>query len=220
MTRGSRYRSRLIAGLALGCAGLLLAMSPSRAQTVVIQNDSIINFGSAVIQAGFVTDERAAAWLTSTCNGDLVAVRILWLSATGNAQPTFGHSISISQPGSFPGLGTELRHLVAPLMTDGVFNEFALVPGIPLSSGETVVVDFRFEEAPPATGPSVVTDADGCQSGKNGIFAIPPGIWFDACLLGVSGDFAIRGVVDCGDSTIFEDGFESGDTSVWTSTFP
>jgi hypothetical protein len=70
-------------------------------------------------------------------------------------------------------------------------------------------------------GPSVVTDNDGCQAGKNGIFAIPGG-WFSSCVLGVSGDFVIRAVVDCEAEvdSIFSDGFESGNTSAWSSAEP
>ena len=220
MTRRTRPRSATIATLAFGCAAMLLPVSPSGAETVILQNDSVVDFGQAVVQAGFVTDERAAAWLTSTCDGDLVAVQVLWLSLTGTGQLAIGHSISVSEAGTFPNLGTELVHLSAPLMTDGVFNEFAIVPGVPLSAGETVVVDFRFDESPPVIGPSVVTDANGCQAGKNGIYAIPPGFWFDSCLLGVSGDFAIRAVVNCPDGNIFADGYESGNTSAWSDTVP
>jgi hypothetical protein len=39
--------------------------------------------------------------------------------------------------------------------------------------------------------------------------------------LGVSGDFVIRAVVECqAVDSIFSDGFESGDTSAWTTAEP
>lgn len=221
MFRESETQPTPLLAVVASSAALLACSWPLLAGTIILQNDSITDFGAAVIQVGFITDERAAAWLTAACDGDLVAVQVLWLSATGTAPPAIGHSISISEAGAFPAPGTELEHLSAPLMTDGVFNEFSLVPAIPLTTGQTIVVDFRFDEAPPVIGPSVVTDADGCQSGKNAIYArFPLEGWFDACLLGVSGDFAIRGVLDCGESSIFIDGFESGTTTAWSDTVP
>jgi hypothetical protein len=39
-------------------------------------------------------------------------------------------------------------------------------------------------------------------------------------VLGVTGDFAIRAVVDCSSSLVFVDGFESGDTSAWSAVVP
>jgi hypothetical protein len=188
---------------------------------VVVQNDSIVDFSQAIIQAGFATSERASAWLTPSCSGEITAVRILWLSLSGGAGQTLGDSITISEAGAFPNPGAQLLQLSGPQMTDGAFNEFTIAPPIPVTAGQAFVVDFRFLQAPPVTGPSVVNDADGCQEGFNGIFAIPPSVWFSSCLLGVSGDFAIRAVVSCGASnTIFSDGFESGDTLAWSDVIP
>jgi len=198
--------------------GWYLGASPGL-EAEVLKNDSIVDFSQVVIQAGFVANERAAAWLTSTCDGNLTAVQILWMSVTGGSGQTLGDSITISEAGTFPNPGSQLAQLVGPALNDGFFNEFPVVPEIPITIGETVVVDFRFFEAPPSSGPSVVTDKDGCQASKNGIFAIPPSLWLDSCILGVGGDFAIRAVVQC-TGVIFEDGFESGDTAAWSSQIP
>ena len=188
-------------------------------EAVVLKNDSVVDFSQAAIQAGFAANERAAAWLTSICDGNLTAVQVLWLSTTGGSGQSLGDSITISEAGAFPNPGAQLAKLDAPALNDGFFNEYPVVPPVPITTGETVVVDFKFFEAPFLTGPSVVTDTDGCQDSSNGIFAIPPDLWFDACLLGVGGDFAIRAVVDCPE-IIFEDGFESGDASGWSSQIP
>lgn len=201
-----------------GCLALSLAAGTAGAQTV-IQNDSVVDFGNVGIQVGFVADERAASWLTATCDGNLVAVRVLWLSFGGGQPDVLGQAIEIWEPGTPPVPGTRLVELPGPVMTDGFFNEFTLPSSIPMTTGDTLVVSFQFLSDPNALGPSVVTDVDGCQSSRNGIFAIPPSGWFDACALGVSGDFAIRGVLDCV-LPIFEDGFESGDTTGWTETVP
>jgi hypothetical protein len=196
-----------------------LQPAPAQAVLVVVQNDSVIDFGSVAIQAGFVAGERGAAWLTPPCDGDLVAVRVLWLDLFNSGTQTLGEAISISDAGAFPVPGSLLLELKGPVMTEGFFNEFALPSQIPVFEDLPFVVDFRFFSNPPALGPSLVSDIDGCQGVSNGIFAIPPSAWFDACALGLSGDLAIRAVVSC-PVEIFNDGFESGDTSAWSTTEP
>ena len=119
---------------------------------------------------------------------------------------------------SFPAPGGVLVALPGPVLTDGFFNQYTLPAGIPVTNGQVVVVGFQFLANPPALGPSLVTDTDGCQALKNGIFAIPPSSWFDACLLGVSGDLALRAVVNCVGGPIFSDGFETGDTAAWSAS--
>lgn len=211
------------------CSGALCALfglalfsvspSPLTAGLVEVQNDSVVDFGLVTIQAGFVAGERGAAWLTPGCDGEIVAVRVLWLDAVGSGSQALGQAITISEAGVFPTPGAMLAELVGPVMTEGFLNEFTIVPPIPFGSGDTFVVDFEFFSDPPPTGPSLVTDIDGCQVPKNSIFAIPPSSWLDLCALGVSGDLAIRALVTC-DNLIFEDDFESGDTGGWSSTVP
>jgi hypothetical protein len=210
---------------------LLVFSAPALlAQEQTVQNDSVTDFSQVAIQVGFVQDERAAAWLTSPCNGDIVAVQIFWASFLGGAPTTIGHSITISEAATFPTPGVPLELLPAPLLTDGFLNEYrfldknSTVPlEVPVAQGQTFVVSFQFEDTPPPLGPSVTTDTNGCQAGRNGIFAIPPSQWFSACALGVSGDFVIRAVVSCDvvdQMPIFLDGFESGDTTAWTAAVP
>lgn len=216
-------RTALPAGKSFALASLLVLSTvsarPLAGQQIVLQNDSVADFSQTAIQAGFVAGERAAAWLTSTCTGNVSSVRILWLSLTGGGGDTLGESISISRAGTYPAPGSLVVELFGPVLTDGFLNEIA-VPPVAVATGETIVVDFRFLNNPPAIGPSIVTDVDGCQTGANGLFAIPPSIWFDACLLGVSGDFVIRAVVDCDSAAVFSDGFESGDTTAWSEVVP
>lgn len=211
---------------------LLLALVstalPSGAAEMTVKNDSVTDFSQVAVQAGFAASEQAAAWLTSPCNGNIVAVQVFWRSLLGGAPAAFGDSIRIYQAGTFPVPGTQLEVLVAPLLNDGFLNEYRFLDEnntiplmVPVMENQVFVVSFRFDSAPPLTGPSVVTDIDGCQAGKNGLFAIPPSSWFSACSLGVSGDFVLRAVVDCSvNPLIFEDAFESGDTSAWTVTVP
>lgn len=217
MRRGSQ---RLARWAGLGVALVLMAGAAS-AQPVVVKNDSVTDFSQAAIQAGFAAGEIVAVWLTSPCDGEITHVRIVWLSLFGGAGNTLGEWIRIFAPGTFPVPGTLLVDLPGPLLTDGFENEFTLPTPRAVTMNEVFAVGFKFLDAPPAFGPSVVTDTDGCQAGKNGIFAIPPNVWFSACALGVSGDFAIRAVVDCGAAgPFFADDFESGDLSEWPTVVP
>lgn len=197
-----RCLRRLGRSLPLATTLVLARLSP--AAEVVVRNDSLEDGGTAAIQAGFVANERAAAWLTSPCNGRIVAVQVLWLSLTGNRPPQIHDSIRIHADGTFPVPGPVLAQLEAPLMVDGFLNEFRYLDedntipiDVPVAAGQRFVVVFQFATNAGAIGPSVCTDVDGCQPFRNGIFAIPPSQWFGACGLGVSGDFVIRAVVDC-----------------------
>ncbi|MEE8171141.1 MAG: hypothetical protein V3T70_11405 [Phycisphaerae bacterium] len=181
-----------------------LASGTARAEEVTVQNDSLMGGDDGAIQAGFVAGESAAVWLTSPCDGSIVAVQVFWRSLAGGAAQSLEDSISIFDGGSFPTPGTLLEFLGGPVMTDGVINEFRFLDdnqtipiNVPVTNGQVFVLSFKFETSPsPFNGPSVVTDTNGCQSGKNGIFAIPGG-WLNSCALGISGDFVIRAVVDC-----------------------
>lgn len=185
---------------------LLIFAVGLRAQTmeVTVQNDSIMATSQGSVQAGFVVNESAAAWLDSPCDGTIVAVQVLWRSAAGGGPMTIEDSIEIFDAGTFPVPGVSLETIQAPVMTDGVFNEFRFLDDqmviplqVPVTDGQRFVVSFTFDNTPGPNGASVVTDVDGCQTGRNGIFAIPPGLWFSSCDLGVTGDFAIRAVVEC-----------------------
>lgn len=186
------------------CAVFLWTANISFAQETVVKNDSVANGSTATIQAGFDEGETAAAWLTSPCAGRIVAVQIFWRSLSGGSPPTLEDNITIYSQGTFPVPGTILAFLEGPVMTDGFLNEWRYldelntVPiDVPISQGQVFVVALKFGSNPaPLNGPSVVTDSNGCQAGKNAINAIGLG-WVSACALGVSGDFMIRAVVNC-----------------------
>lgn len=181
------------------------------AAEVTVQNDSLAPGGTGTIQAGFGEGERAAAWLTSPCNGNIVAVQVFWRSFFGGEPQMLGDVIEIYGNGTFPTPGPLLGNngnpltpaqLFGPVMTDGVLNEFrfldeqmAIPLSVPVVAGQRFVVSFQFFDPVGTFGPSVVTDT-GCQPQRNSIFAIPGG-WLNSCALGVSGDFVIRAVIDC-----------------------
>lgn len=194
-----RRSSRRVAAFLMVAA--IAPMLP--AAEVVVQNDSLVGGNQGVIQAGFDPGESGAAWLTSPCDGNIVAAQIFWRSTTATEPQSLEDSIKIHDAGFFPTPGTLLADIVGPVMTDGVFNEFRFLDEnmtvplmVPVTNGQTFVVSFRFFEDPnETTGPSLVNDTDGCQGGKNAIDAIGLG-WINACLF-IGGDWIIRAVVDC-----------------------
>ena len=173
------------------------------AAEVTVQNDSLTAGATGNVQVGFVAGESAAAWLTSPCDGNIVAVQVFWRSLLGGEPQSLEDSITIFDDGAFPVPGGQLAQILGPVVTDGVFNEYRYLDEnqtiplfVPVTNMQTFAVSFKFLNTPPPLGPSIVTDVDGCQSGKNGIFAVPGG-WLNACLLGVTGDFVIRAIIDC-----------------------
>lgn len=187
---------------------------PVVAEEIVVQNDRLADGGTAAICPCFVSGEEAAVWLTSPCDGNIVAVQIFWSTQFGGAKPSLEDSIEILAAGDHPIPGPLLQNgfppfqpaiLEGPLLVNGGLNEFRYfdenntVPlSIPVQTGETFVVSLRFFNANAGDlfAPSIASDANGCQPGKNAVFALPGG-WTNACALGVSGDWVIRAVVDC-----------------------
>lgn len=186
-----------------------LGAGAAMATEVTLQNDSLVNNQTAVVQAGFVGGEKGASWLTSSCDGNIVAVQVLWLSQTGSTGKTLGGSLEIYRAGTFPTPGTLAQQINGPLLTDGVINEYrylddnATIPLIvPVMDGETFVVAYAFDATPSGQGPSLVVDNDGIVAGRNAIYADlgSSNFWFSSETLGVSGDWVLRAVVDCTDA--------------------
>lgn len=187
--------------LAASCA------SAASAAEVTVKNDSLVNFSSAIIEAGFVPGEKGASWLTSPCAGNIVAVQVFWLSLSGGSGQVLGGSIDIYRAGTFPNPGALAQQINGPVLTDGVLNEYrylddnSTVPLIvPVAASETFVVAYRFDQAPPGSGPSLVVDADGIQAGRNAIYANLGGgsfAWVSSNFFSVPGDWVLRAVVNC-----------------------
>ena len=186
--------------------GILLT-GPALAAEVTVQNDALTNFATATIEAGFVAGEKGASWLTSPCAGNIVAVQIFWLSSNGASGQTLGDTIEIYRAGTFPNPGSLAQHIDGPLLTDGVLNEYRYLDDnntvpliVPVAANETFVVSYRFSESPPGTGPSLVVDNNGIQSGRNAVYAFLGGstyLWLALETFPVPGDWVIRAVVDC-----------------------
>lgn len=209
--RSLRFRNpttttiRTIALLGLGALSAL-----AQGDEITVQNDSLGNGGTAAICPCFVASEEAAVWLTSPCDGNIVAIQIFWRSLLGGAQPSLEDSIIVYNGGNFPNPGTVKDSFLGPALQDGGLNEFRYedenqtIPiSIPVSAGEEFVVSLRFFNTNNNNQllPSIASDSQGCQPGKNAV-KVNGAVWLNACALGVSGDWIIRAVIDCGGEPI------------------
>ncbi len=186
---------------------VLSLASGASANEVTVQNDSLVNYSTGTIQAGFVVGEKAAAWLTSPCEGNIVAAQVFWRSFAGTSPQIVQDSVEIFRSGSFPVPGDLAQTIGGPVLTDGVINEYRYLDenntiplSVPVEQDEKFVLALTFAEAPdPTQGPSVVNDNDGIQPDRNAIYAYFGGsyVWFSNSDLGVAGDWVLRAVVNC-----------------------
>ncbi|MCP3981090.1 MAG: hypothetical protein GY716_17470 [bacterium] len=150
--------------------------------------------GGSVACPCFVPQEQAGSVFTIPA-GDLPAeilrVRIGWGSQFGGAPDALEQSIHIYE-GGLPNPGVPIFTQNGPVLTDGVINEFDFepLPGSILvtSSPVSVTLEFLNQNSGDPFTPTVIHDGNGCQAGKNVVFAVPGG-WNDACPLGVTGDW-------------------------------
>jgi hypothetical protein len=145
----------------------------------------------------FLAGEQAGAVLQAPAEHypiEILRVGIGWASQFGGAPQSLEQAIHVYDAG-LPNPGAPIFSLPGPVMTDGFINVFDLepIPGeIVVDSGPfTVTLEFANANSGDIYAPSMVHDGNGCQSGKNVVFAIPGG-WYDACLLGVGGDWVVQ----------------------------
>ncbi len=197
---------RKAAALGAGSCVLGAMIAPALGDEVIVKNDSLVDGGDASICPCFVAGEEAAVWLTSPCDGNIVGVQIFWRSLLGGAEVSLEDSIIVYNGGNFPNPGSVKDSFDAPALQDGGLNEFRYedeqqtVPiSIPVEAGETFVVSLRFYNTNNNNQllPSVASDDSGCQGGKNAV-KVNGSLWANACSLGVSGDWVIRAIIECG----------------------
>ncbi|MBN2562734.1 MAG: hypothetical protein JXQ75_17565 [Phycisphaerae bacterium] len=214
LSKNSRNGVRsLLVGSSLLTA--LLIGAQARAEETIVKNDSVVDFGQAVIVGDFIQGEMAGARLTSPCDGTIVAVQILWLEGVAGHGQSLEEAIHIydDDGAGFPVPGTQLALLEGPVMTPGYMNEFRYLDeaqtipiNVPVTAGQNFYVAFEFYNPtsvnlPPFGDgtPSVVRDTSGCQAQRNILYAIPGG-WIDFCDY-LLGDIVIRAVIDCPGAT-------------------
>jgi hypothetical protein len=178
----------------------------SAVQAQCVTEPRLDNFTGAgeVVCPCFVTGEQAGAVFDLPPGEfpiEIVKVGIGWGSQSGGNPDQLEEAIKIYE-GGLPNPGAPIFTVEGPVLTDGVINEFdiGILPGEAIINSGPFTVTLQFLEQSTLFGPSVIHDGNGCQLGRNAIFAIPGG-WNDACLLGVSGDwvfYVFYRKLDCG----------------------
>jgi hypothetical protein len=120
----------------------LVSLSGSRAAEVVVANDSTVNGIPSTPGNFFLAGEETAAWLTSPCNGDVVAAQVYWTSAFGGNPPSQEADIALYAGGSFPTPGPIL-------ISQGGGNAVVLGPAL----SDMAMNEFRFLDPPADTQP-------------------------------------------------------------------
>ena len=200
------------------CGSLVFLAGTSAAVETTLAIDSTLAGVASTPGNFFLAGEKTAVWLTSSCEGDIVAAQVYWTSLLGGNPASLETDITIHAAGIHPvpgairtNLGGANAVIALPQLADMAMNEFRhLDPptnsqalSIPVSNNETFAVSFQHANTnsgiPLAS--AVGLDTDGCQPGLSAAFAIPGG-WADACTLGVTGDWVMRAVVDCDETSV------------------
>jgi hypothetical protein len=121
----------------------------------------------------------------------ILRIGVGWGSAAGGAPASVEAALHV-YPAGLPAPGVPLFTLDSPQLEDGFINEFNIQSEpeeVIVNSGPFMVaLEFANANAGDAFAPTVIHDGNGCQAGKNTIFAIPGG-WLSACAAGVTGDW-------------------------------
>ena len=133
----------------------LLVPGTLAAQEVIVKNDSVTDFSTAVIVGDFVPGEEAGTVLTMPQSGTIVGVQIFWRSGGGVSGYSIENAIHIYDGSTFPTPGTELETVVAPVLEE-LAAEY---------SGKVVIA-------------KVNTDQDSLNALKLGVQGIPTMVLF------------------------------------------
>jgi hypothetical protein len=202
MKHWQRFR-RFSAGWAVAAVGFaaMLALGPVPAAGECPEEPPLQNYTGAgtVVCPCFVAGEEAGAVLTAPAEHypiEILRVGIGWGSYYGGTGNSLEQAIHIYDAG-LPDPGSPIFSLEGPQLTDGYINQFDLepLPGeITIDSGAfTITLEFMNDNAGDFYAPSMIHDGNGCQAGKNVVYAIPGG-WYSACALGITGDWIVYAV--------------------------
>ncbi len=192
----NRSVGRLVGCLHVVVVAVLISAIPlgvASAECPEVQVKHYTGTGQVVCPC-FVAGEEAGVVFTLPSDQypiEILRVGIGWGSQFGGAPTQLENAIRI-YTGGLPNPGSPAYMLPGPQLMDGYINEFDLeaqLGDVIIDSGPfTVTLEFANDNAGDPFAPSVVHDNNGCQAMKNAIFAIPGG-WYNACALGVGGDW-------------------------------
>jgi hypothetical protein len=187
----------------------LLVFSPAAtSQEELLQNDSLVDGGPVAVQLGFIEGETGAAVLAADPGDYPVTIKniqvfidktplfpdtsmtvelLVWDTATiSGTSPTLGSAVYTSPNLQFgAGFMNEWDIEFLNIQMSGPFTVGCRI----IDSGGGLGL----------TSPSMVTDTNGCQGGKNYVLQTN-GVWANLCSFGVSGDLVIRSTVITGGS--------------------
>lgn len=198
---------------------MLTLAAPAGAIVKELSNDSFSGIGSVACVIGFLESESAAVKLTAD-PGDypyqVKKIRMLVCPASTSGfviLRLYEDNTGTAVPG--PLIYEEVVQVTG---SDDAVNEVDLSVNQIFITGGSVRVELEwFQNSPPG----LAYDSDGFVPNHNYIYSNPPGAWFYANQLGVTGDWIIRMEIENDAETpIFADGFESGDTTEWDVTSP
>jgi len=184
----------------INCCLLLLAFCAPlgvHGREIAWRNDGLDDGETGYIQAGFVNNDIGVAVFDPPCGYfplQIKRVQIFFQSDAGLTTQVATH-LRVYQGGP-PVPGPLLYTGEGGIMNDGFLNDFAVSDlGWVINQGPFAVgVEYVTDVGQPVDPSSahLTTDGDGCQPGMNLIFDAATSQWFDACALGMSGDFIIR----------------------------
>jgi len=151
--------------------------------------------GGTVTCPCFVAGEEAGAIFDAPSEHypiHIIRIGIGWGSTYGGSPDALEQAIHLYD-GGLPNPGVPIYSLEGPILIDGYINEFNVdqLNWIVDSGPFTVTLEFMNSNVGNPYLPSMVHDGNGCQSGCNVVYAIPGG-WYDACVLGISGDWVVH----------------------------
>ncbi len=150
----------------------------------------------------FVTGEEAGVIFQAPASHyplDILRVNIAWGTAGPVCDPIVPDlqaAINLYLAGPPAPISNPDKFLDSPGLVCGAINSFdlPLLGVIPwrVNSGKfTVSLEFDEINNSPPYPRTIVHDGNGCTSGKN-LVKFTSGVWFDACILGATGDWAIE----------------------------
>ncbi|MCB9897715.1 MAG: hypothetical protein H6825_06915 [Planctomycetes bacterium] len=187
-------------------AGLLL--NAAHAGTVIeVKNDSLAGGGGGAVQLGFAIGEVGGAKLTPPAGSYTIQELQVYIDKSPLVPDTsmIGRFIVWDNANLPSGLGSPIYTSADLQMGAGFLNTqdvsfLNLTVNGPFTVG-VEIVDSGQQFG--LTSPTLVTDTNGCQNGKNWVRQTN-GVWANLCAFGVSGDLVIRALVmedapTCGD---------------------
>ncbi len=168
--------------------------------------ENFVITGSTISVPGFAQGEECAVILNAPASHypiEITKVRIGWSSPGGGGPQSLEDAIRI-YPAGLPNPGPFQYEIEGPLLTDGGINEFDLTlaqgTGSRIVNSGPFTVSLAIANSQSPGDPAPIHDANGCQPGKNAVL-VNGALWFDACILGVSGDWIMSVTyrrVNCG----------------------